>query len=389
MGTYYNKTSIVNRWKFFIEKGKGVDNMHLTIKDHALVSTEQFIEILTRNFKAYSDNNNICMHPAVFVQGQPGIGKSQAVFEIASRLEKLTNKRVTVKDVRLLLYTPIDLNGIPIPNFDKTSAVWLTPEIFKLDPSEDVINILFLDELTAAPTSIQAAAYQIALDKKIGTHQLPKNTFIIGAGNRTEDASVSFEMPNALKNRFIHFELTIDVKSWLKWAKEKEISNEIINFITKYPAKLNAGKSHEDSYIVVTPRSWEILSNLLKNLNSNIKESEILCNSILGYSLTHFFINQGVFEELGLPEIYAGKEIDIPKQVSSIERIVSHIELDLPNIIEDQITIVNVLRYLMKLPTDFSLRLIKAISTSNPTTYNLHNIKEFKQLILKIGDNIE
>ena len=43
----------------------------------------------------------------------------------------------------------------------------------------------------------------------------------------------------------------------------------------------------------------------------------------------------------------------------------------------------------MKLPTDFSLRLIKAISTSNPTTYNLHNIKEFKQLILKIGDNIE
>lgn len=47
--------------------------MQLTIKDHALVSTEQFIDILTRNFKAYNDNNNINMHPAVFVQGQPGI----------------------------------------------------------------------------------------------------------------------------------------------------------------------------------------------------------------------------------------------------------------------------------------------------------------------------
>ena len=29
-------------------------------------------------------------------------------------------------------------------------AIWLEPEIFKLDPSEDIINILFLDELTTA-----------------------------------------------------------------------------------------------------------------------------------------------------------------------------------------------------------------------------------------------
>ena len=69
------------------------------------------------------------------------------------------------------------------------------------------LTYCFLDELTAALPSVQAAAYQIALDRKLGEHHLPDNTFVIAAGNREEDYSVAYEMPHALKNRFMHIEL--------------------------------------------------------------------------------------------------------------------------------------------------------------------------------------
>ena len=101
--------------------------------------------------KAYSKVINSGMGvktiPSVMLWGPPGIGK-----------------KVFVTDVRLLLFNPIDLRGIPTSNEDKTLAVWLKPKIFQMDESEDIINILFLDEISAAPQSVQAAAYQITLD---------------------------------------------------------------------------------------------------------------------------------------------------------------------------------------------------------------------------------
>ena len=108
--------------------------------------------------------------PAIMLWGPPGVGKSQGVKQIASEVQRRTGKHVTVTDVRLLLFNPVDLRGIPTANAEKTLAVWLRPKIFDMDADESVINILFLDEITAAPQSVQAAAYQITLDRTVGEH---------------------------------------------------------------------------------------------------------------------------------------------------------------------------------------------------------------------------
>lgn len=98
---------------------------------------------------------------SVMLWGPPGVGKSQAVRQIAKEIERATGKTVKVTDVRLLLFNPIDLRGIPTSNADKTLAIWLKPQIFQMDSGDDIINILFLDEISAAPQSVQAAAEQI------------------------------------------------------------------------------------------------------------------------------------------------------------------------------------------------------------------------------------
>lgn len=199
--------------------------------------------------------------------------------------------RVNVKDVRLILYSPIDLIGILVPNYNNNRAIWLTPDIFVMDNSENVVNILFLDELISAPASVQAVAYQIALDKKLGDYRLPDNTFVIAAGNRSEDNGVINEMPSPLKTRFMHFVLRVDVDSWLKWATENGINKEIIDFISNNPDMLSTKNYNLDSNIVVTPRSWETLSKVINTFGGSIAENEILANSIVGKTITSLMIN--------------------------------------------------------------------------------------------------
>ena len=50
-----------------------------------------------------------------------------------------------------------------------------------MDAADNIVNILFLDEISAAPQSVQAAAYQITLDRVVGEHKLPDNCIVIAA----------------------------------------------------------------------------------------------------------------------------------------------------------------------------------------------------------------
>ena len=83
--------------------------------------------------------------PSVFLWGAPGVGKSDGVRQIADRIAEGTGKRVNVTDIRLLLFSPIDLRGVPMADQSREFTKWLRPKLFDLDPSENAVNILFLD----------------------------------------------------------------------------------------------------------------------------------------------------------------------------------------------------------------------------------------------------
>src|SRR5690554_381096 len=93
----------------------------------SLVTTKELIDVLTQTFSLYIKEDIVDKHPAVFIKGVPGVGKSQAILKIKNNLKTITNKEIVLKDVRLLLYSPLDLNGIPVPDKEKKKAIWLTP----------------------------------------------------------------------------------------------------------------------------------------------------------------------------------------------------------------------------------------------------------------------
>ena len=123
-----------------------------------------------------------------FLWGAPGIGKSSIVKQIAQSNE------IDFIDLRLALMDPTDLKGIPFYDKESHTALWAPPAF--LPKSGE--GILFLDELNSAAPSVQASAYQLILDRRVGEYELPDGWAIVAAGNRESDRGVTYRMPSPL-----------------------------------------------------------------------------------------------------------------------------------------------------------------------------------------------
>lgn len=275
-----------------------------------LMQVDKLVRHLSQAYVAIlKGDGSLDRMPSVMLWGAPGVGKSQAVRQIASEIEKSTGKEVFVTDVRLLLFNPIDLRGIPTADKTKSLAVWLKPKIFNMNPSNDVVNILFLDEISAAPPTVQAAAYQITLDRTVGEHSLPENCIVIAAGNRLTDKSVAYKMPRALANRLLHISVTVNHSSWKKWAKKKNINPLVIGFLDDSKGSLMDSSDDADKLAFATPRTWEMVSNLLNHVNPDVDESFPLIAGLIGSELASEFKHwvHGKKVEAELKEYCKGK----------------------------------------------------------------------------------
>ncbi len=299
--------------------------------------------------------------PSLMLWGPPGVGKSQAVRQIGKEIEENTGKRVEITDVRLLLFNPIDLRGIPTANEDKTLAVWLKPQIFQMDEGEDTVNILFLDEISAAPQSVQAAAYQITLDRVVGEHKLPENCIVIAAGNRTTDKSVAFRMPKALANRLMHIDVEGSFGSWKKWAVKSGINHKVIGFLSFRQSHLMCFDPANEDLAFATPRSWEMVSSLLNSVSEDIDRMYPLIAGLVGCgAAVEFRTWSKVYSELpSIEDIFSGKSPSVPRSTDALYALTSSMTAYAREHKDDLRAITNSIVYADKLPPDYSAMLMK------------------------------
>ena len=253
---------------------------------------------------------------AFYFCSSPGVGKSEGIAQMGENIAKATGKTVHVHDVRLSLFAQTDLRGIPVPDETRTKAKWLIPEIFQMDPSPNVVNILFLDELSSCAPGLMAAAYQIVLDRKLNEHQLPDNCFVMAAGNRMQDKSVVYKMPAALANRLIHFDIECDVDAWKEWAYDNSIDSRIISFINFKPSLLNMkidAKFAGDAF--ATPRSWSMADRMLKIFGSVDEAYDCISGSVGPGAASEFKRFCETYLRIpNVDDIAAGKDIECPSE---------------------------------------------------------------------------
>ena len=327
--------------------------------------------------------------PSVMLWGAPGVGKSQGVRQIAKEIADKTGKRVEVTDVRLLLFNPVDLRGIPTANEDKTLAVWLKPKIFQMDDSDEVVNILFLDEISAAPQSVQAAAYQITLDRTVGEHRLPENCIVIAAGNRVTDRSVAYTMPKALANRLCHIEVAVDIQSWHNWALGAGINPIVLGYLDYNPSMLMQFDSSSESLAFPTPRSWEMVSNILNNVSDNIAEVFSLIIGCIGDAAQELRTWVEVYGKIpDVKRIFNGSSVDVPVRPELLFALSSQISVYANSHNSDD-EIKNAVNYASKLPTEFRNRIFADLLEIKSIRKQLSKDRNFEDWFLRSGKTWE
>jgi MoxR-like ATPase len=162
---------------------------------------------------------------SVHLWGAPGIGKSDIVRWIAKVLGwKLIEFRANLRE-------PVDCRGIPVADLVAGVTKWLVPDELPRADRDGEFGILFLDELNTASPQMQAALFQLVLERRLGDYVLPDGWTIIAAGNRVGDRAAAQRMPTALRNRFAHIYVVPDVDAWVNWANSNNVAPEMVAFV--------------------------------------------------------------------------------------------------------------------------------------------------------------
>ncbi|MBR19667.1 MAG: ATPase [Euryarchaeota archaeon] len=253
----------------------------------------------------------------IFIWGPPGIGKSEIVQQIGNEI-----KNSKVIDIRLSLWEPTDIKGIPYFDSNSNTMVWAPPAELpdeKMAKKYDTI-IVFMDELNSAPPAVQAAAYQLILNRRVGTYHLPENVVIVAAGNREADKGVTYRMPAPLANRFVHLELSVDFNDWLQWAADNTIHSDVVGYLTFAKKDLYDFDPKSPSRSFATPRSWSFVSELLEDDDDENTTTDLVSGAVGEGLAVKFMAHRKVASKLPNPiDILDGKVKDIEtKEISAM-----------------------------------------------------------------------
>lgn len=260
------------------------NNTAVNIDELSKLTAEQLPEAINLAIKAGRP---------LMIHGSPGLGKSAACMQAAHDQAKLhgfvntgdpavamlsdighladPSRTMGLFDVRLSQCDPVDIGGLPVANHEQGTQGRLVPDWFPSTDRTDLpdYGLLLLEEVVSAPPAVQAAAYQLTHDRRIGDKVMKEGWSVVLTGNLLSDGGVVHKMPTPLANRLMHVYVKSDVDSWCRWGLTHNIAPEIMGFIRFRPDLLNTFEQHvknkQTGHAFATERSWEMVNDLTKD----------------------------------------------------------------------------------------------------------------------------
>lgn len=323
---------------------------------HNTVSIAELEGVIKTQMQTILDNPAMSKQlPPICVHGSPGIGKSRLVEEIAKEMG------VEFISVMLSQIEPCDIKGLPVPNKEEHVMDWYVNGTWPRN--KDSKGILFLDEINSCEKSVSVACQELVLERRLGSlYKLPEKWLVVSAGNLVTDKTVAYNMPSALANRFIHFQLEPNAEDWVKWANFHNINPSVVGFITFKPEYLHHMDGEDLAHGWPSPRSWENVSRMIdlhKNTHGNILRKIVygLVGNRAGVEFMEFYKINAEFDNVLEWMLNPKKEIVIPDRADVKYAIVSTMNYLLwraKDEDEQQRRVDGFYRISMELPADFA-----------------------------------
>ena len=278
---------------------------------------ETITRTVTPNSAKASIKHAISKKRPIFLWGPPGIGKSDIVQQIT---DTLPNSHLI--DIRLSLWEPTDIKGILYFDSNIGKMVWGAPSEL---PDEEFAKqydniVVFFDEMNSSAPAVQAAAYQLILNRRVGTYKLPDNVVIVAAGNREADKGVTYRMPAPLANRFVHLEMAVSFDDWFQWAVDNRIHNDVVGFLQFSKKDLYDFDPKSPSRSFATPRSWSFVSELLDDGLDENTTTDLVSGAVGEGLAVKFMAHRKVAADMPNPtDILTGKVKELQtKEISAM-----------------------------------------------------------------------
>ena len=347
-----------------------------TLTMHNSVSSIELAGIVKTSAEAIIANPALShVIPPTLVRGAPGVGKSTIIKAVADELG------IGFIDLRLSEMERVDVAGLP--SVENGTTKWNVPSILPSDPSSK--GILLLDEITAAPSDVQVAAYQLVLDRCISNsnYKLPDSWYIVAAGNRTIDRAVARPLSSALANRFAHYELEANSKDWNDWAVAHDIHPSVTGYINYRPEnlfKMDAKQNLEAGW--PSPRSWERVANIIPLFTNNEDVLQKAVYGIIGENVgiefMSFFKMSSKFDDVLEVMLNPKKNVTIPtksdERYAYASAAIYHV-WNGANAADNKKRLDGFFRILMEMPNDFATMMIKGASQGNTHVNRVTAIK--------------
>ncbi len=133
----------------------------------------------------------------VILWGPPGVGKTSVVEQIAA------HHGWWLETVIASISDPTDFKGMPREEAGRTV---FSPPAWAMSVADAQGGVVFLDEISTAPPSVQAALLRPVLSRVVGELPLPPETRFVAAANPPEIAADGWDLSAPLANRFLHLQ---------------------------------------------------------------------------------------------------------------------------------------------------------------------------------------
>lgn len=145
-------------------------------------------------------------------------------------------------------------------------------------PQPGTMGIVFLDEINRAQKEVRQGSFQLVLDRMVGQIGIPGRWIVVSANNPAdvEGRGMGYRVnrtdDQAFLSRFCHVAVEPTAREWLGWARRAGIDPRVRAFIAmKGSNYLGSTRPTQVPDLEPKPRSWAMLSNLVKPVPSEVE----------------------------------------------------------------------------------------------------------------------